>query len=40
MNEPFSAEDLTRRRTASRRLGWAIGAAVLALYLIGLLFKR
>jgi hypothetical protein len=40
MSDPFSAEDLARRRTASRRLGWAIGAAVLALYLIGLLFKR
>lgn len=40
MSEPFSTEDLARRRTASRRLGWTIGVAVFALYLLGFLFKR
>ncbi len=40
MSEPFSEADLARRRSASRRLGWAIGAVVLALYLIGLFIKR
>jgi hypothetical protein len=40
VSEPFSGEDLARRRAASRRLGWAIGAAVLALYVIGLFVKR
>jgi len=40
MNLPFSEEDLARRRTASRRLGWLLGAAVLAIYLIGLFIKR
>jgi hypothetical protein len=40
MSEPFSGEDLARRRAASRWLGWAIGAAVLALYIIGLFIKR
>lgn len=40
MNPAFSEADLARRRRASRRLGWLLGAAVLALYLIGLLIKR
>jgi hypothetical protein len=40
VSEPFSGDDLARRRAASRRLGWAIGIAVLALYIIGLFFKR
>jgi hypothetical protein len=40
VSEPFSGDDLARRRVASRRLGWAIGIAVLALYIIGLFFKR
>ena len=40
MSEPFSDEDLERRRAASRRLGWPIGLAVLVLYVIGLFFKR
>ncbi len=40
MEQPFSNEDLARRRAASRRLGWLIGAAVLLLYLAGLFIKR
>ena len=40
MERPFSNEDLARRRAASRRLGWLIGAAVLLLYLAGLFIKR
>lgn len=36
----FSDADLQRRRSASRRLGWLLAAAVLALYLIGLFVKR
>ncbi len=36
----FSEADIQRRRAASRRLGWLLGAAVLALYLIGLFVKR
>jgi len=36
----FSDEDLARRRTASRRLGWLLGAAVLVIYIIGLFIKR
>lgn len=38
MSPSFS--DLERRRAASRRLGWVLGIAVLALYLIGLFIKR
>lgn len=37
---PFSGEDIARRRTASRRMAWLIGAAVLAIYVIGFFFKR
>jgi hypothetical protein len=40
MSESFSADDLARRRAASRRLGWAIGLAVLALYVLGFFIKR
>lgn len=40
MGQPFSGEDLERRRSAARRLGWLLGAAVLAIYLIGLFIKR
>lgn len=40
MNLPFSEEDLARRRAASRRLGWLLGAAVLLIYLVGLFIKR
>lgn len=36
----FSEADLERRRNASRRLGWLLGTAVLAIYLIGLFIKR
>jgi hypothetical protein len=40
MAPAFSDADLARRRAAARRLGWLLGAAVLALYLIGLFIKR
>lgn len=40
MSPAFTDADLARRRAASRRLGWLLGAAVLALYLIGLFIKR
>lgn len=36
----FSPADLSARRAASRRLGWWLGAAVLAIYLLGLLIPR
>jgi hypothetical protein len=36
----FSADELARRRAASRRLAWALGAAVLAIYLAGMLVQR
>lgn len=40
-DEPaFSPADLASRRAASRRLGWWLGAAVLAIYLLGLLIPR
>jgi hypothetical protein len=42
MNTPnsYSAEELARRRTSSRRLAWALGAAVLAIYIAGMLVQR
>ena len=40
MNQPFSETDLDRRRTASRRLGWFLGAVVLVIFIIGLFIKR
>lgn len=40
MNQAFSGEDLARRRSASRRLGWLLAAAVLAIYILGLFIKR
>ena len=40
MNQPFSGPDLERRRSAARRLGWLLGAAVLVIYLLGLFIKR
>ena len=40
MDQAFSEQDMARRRAASRRLGWLLAAAVLALYLIGLFVKR
>jgi len=32
--------DLARRRAASARLGWILGAFVLAIYIVGLFIKR
>jgi len=40
MNANFSEAELAQRRMASRRMAWLIGAAVLALYVIGFFFKR
>jgi len=40
MRQAFPPEDLERRRAAARRLGWWLGAAVLAIYLVGLFIKR
>ena len=36
----FTPDDLARRRTASRRLGWGLGAAALALYILGFFIQR
>ncbi|HEX6734210.1 MAG TPA: hypothetical protein VF096_05315 [Azonexus sp.] len=36
----FSPADLARRRRAARRLGWALGLTVLAIYLLGFLLPR
>ena len=36
----FTPEELALRRTASRRLAWLLGAAALAIYLVGMFFKR
>ena len=40
MNAQFTEAELAQRRVASRRMAWLIGAAVLALYVIGFFFKR
>lgn len=40
MTQRFSADELQRRRAAARRLGWLLGAAALAIYIIGLFIKR
>jgi hypothetical protein len=40
MNTSFTADELARRRVTSRRLGWALGAAVIALYVIGFFIQR
>ncbi|WP_255478804.1 hypothetical protein [Dechloromonas sp. H13] len=40
MEQPFDSEDLAKRRTASRRLGWLIAAIALLLYVAGLFIKR
>jgi hypothetical protein len=36
----FTDDELARRRAASRRLAWALGAGVLALYVIGFFIQR
>lgn len=40
MEEPFTAADLQRRRTAARRLGWLIAVVAVLLYAAGLFIKR
>lgn len=40
MPQTIPEADLERRRAASRRLGWLLGAVVMAIYLIGLFIKR
>jgi hypothetical protein len=37
---PFSSSDLERRRAASRRLAWLIGAVAVLVYIAGLFIKR
>ncbi|MEW6165540.1 MAG: hypothetical protein AB1642_10800 [Pseudomonadota bacterium] len=36
----LSGAELDRRRAASRKLGWALGAVVLAFYLLGFFIQR
>jgi hypothetical protein len=36
----FTPEELSRRRAASRRLAWVLGASALLIYLVGMFFKR
>jgi hypothetical protein len=38
--QPMHADDLARRRTNARRLGWVLGAIVIAVYVAGLFVKR
>jgi hypothetical protein len=40
MDAPFSTDDLARRRANAKRSAWLLGAAVLAIYIIGLFIKR
>ena len=40
MSEPFSADELARRRAKSRRLAWLLGGVVALLYLAGMFIKR
>ena len=40
MEQPFNSADLEKRRAASRRLAWLIGAVALLLYVAGLFIKR
>lgn len=36
----YSPDELARRSASSKRMAWLLGAAVLAIYLVGLFFKR
>jgi hypothetical protein len=36
----FPAEELARRRQASRRLAWLLAAVVLTLYVVGFFIQR
>lgn len=36
----FTPDELDRRRAASRRLAWLLGASALLIYLVGMFFKR
>ena len=40
MNAQFSTTELERRRVASRKLGWVLGAIVLTLYVLGFFIQR
>lgn len=40
MDTGFSDDDLAQRRASAKRLGWLLGLAALALYLLGLLIQR
>ncbi len=39
-SDHFSPQELARRRASSARLAWALGILALAIYLIGMVFKR
>ncbi|HMW76848.1 MAG TPA: hypothetical protein PKL28_10315 [Rhodocyclaceae bacterium] len=40
MDATLTPDELARRRAASRRLGWALGIVVLALYVLGFFVQR
>lgn len=37
---PFTDDELARRRAAGRKLAWALGTLVLALYILGFFIQR
>jgi hypothetical protein len=40
MDTTFTADELARRRIASRRIAWVLGAVALTLYVIGFFIQR
>lgn len=40
MDTSFTDAELAQRRASARKMAWLIGAAVLALYVIGFFIKR
>jgi hypothetical protein len=40
MSTPMTEAELAQRRATARRMAWLIGAAALALYIIGFFIKR
>ncbi len=36
----FTDEELARRRAVARRVAWALGAFVLAIYILGMFYTR
>jgi hypothetical protein len=39
-NGQFTADELARRRAASRRMGWLLGVVVLMIYALGFFIQR